>query len=240
MDPIAGPATLDDATPRQRQDWAYRQIRNLIVTGEISPGSPIIESRMAERLQLTRTPVRAALLRLEQEGYVTSSVVEKYSRMTVAPLTVEALNELFLIHGALEGVAARLATMLPGDQREQLALDLEETNAALHNTSFGTLADKLAAQDLHVRFHQIVVEAAAGPRLYAQIEAIQPQVERYERFYTHVLLSGIDDSVREHEDIIAAIREGDAAAAEAATELNWRKGAERYESAVALSRRGTW
>src|SRR5690606_29941835 len=148
--------------------------------------------------------------------------------------------ELFLIHGALEGVAGRLAALLPGDQREQLALDLDETNAALLNTSFGTLADKLAAQDLHVRFHQIVVEAAAGPRLYAQIEAIQPQVERYERFYTHVLLSGIEDSVREHEDIIAAIRDGDEAAAEAAIELNWRKGAERYERAVALSRRGTW
>lgn len=230
-----------EATSRQKQDIAYRQLRDMIVTGQLAPAAAIIDARVAERLGLTRTPVRAALFRLEQEGYVTSSIVEKYSRTTVAPLTADAVPELFMIHAALEGVAVRLAAGLDAETRHQIADEMEELNSELLETTSGKLSAAVRAQDLHVRFHQVAVEAAAGPRLYAQIDAIRPQVERYERFYTHVLMSGIRDSVREHTEVIAAIRAGDPDAAQRAVEINWRNGAERYEQVLGASgRRSSW
>lgn len=230
-----------DTTSRERQDLAYRELRDMIVTGQLAPGAPIIEARAAEHLGLTRTPIRAALLRLEQEGYVISAMVEKYSRTIVAPMTAEAAKELFAIHAALEGIAIRIAAGLDPEMREQIATEMEELNRSLHEASAGEAIDVVRAQDLHVRFHRVAVDAAAGPRLYAQIEAVQPQVERYERLYTHVLISGIRDSVREHADVIAAVRSGDADGAQRSIEANWRNGADRYESVLAMGgQRGTW
>lgn len=206
----------------------------MIVAGELAPKSPIIESRLAEQLDLSRRVIRAALRRLELEGYVNSVLLKKYTRAVVAPLTVESMKELFTIMGALEGLAVRNAAGLEDETRLQIANEMHELNEALMQASEGNPAEIVEAQDLHVRFHEVTVDAAAGPLLYAQIDRIRPQVERYERLYTHVLISGIQDSVSEHADIIAALREGDPDAAQRASEINWRNGADRYEHALAV------
>lgn len=206
----------------------------MIVAGELAPKSPIIESRLAEQLDLSRRVIRAALRRLELEGYVNSVLLKKYTRAVVAPLTVESMKELFTIMGALEGLAVRNAAGLEDETRLQIANEMHALNEALMQASEGNPAEIVEAQNLHVRFHEVTVDAAAGPLLYAQIDRIRPQVERYERLYTHVLISGIQDSVGEHADIIAALREGDPDAAQRASEINWRNGADRYEHALAV------
>lgn len=217
-----------------RQDAAYLKLRDLIVTGELAPGSTIIETQLAEQMELSRSVVRAALRRLELEGYVESVKLNRYSRTVVAPLTEESVVELFPIMGALEGLAARAAAELQEERRVQIADEMQDLNDALLEAS-RPRPDVVRAQDLHVQFHQVTPQAAAGPILYAQIDTIRHQVERYERLYTHVLMSGIEESVDEHKPIIEAIRKGDADGSQQATQINWRRGADRYREALSNS-----
>src|SRR5919197_1241116 len=98
-----------------RPDQVYARLRELIVQGMLAPGSRIVETEIATRLGVSRTPVREALQRLLQEGYVIDTLGTQQSRLTVAPLTREDVHELLNVVGALEGIAARPAAELPED-----------------------------------------------------------------------------------------------------------------------------
>src|SRR5256885_4868427 len=92
----------------ERASRLYDSLRNLIVRGQLAPGARIVETEVAERFGVSRTPVRAAFQRLEREGYVTASATHQ-ARMTVAPLTKEDVGELLDIVGELGGGGARSA-----------------------------------------------------------------------------------------------------------------------------------
>ena len=74
---------------------ALEQVRELIVHGKLSPGTWIVEEELARRLHVSRTPVRAVLQWLQQEGYVREQRTATKSRMIVSPLTKEDSNELY-------------------------------------------------------------------------------------------------------------------------------------------------
>src|SRR5471030_1352252 len=95
-----------------RPEQVYARLRDLIVQGLLSPGSRIIETEIAGRLGVSRTPVREALQRLQQEGFVTGSPGAQQSRLTVAPLTRTDVDELLNVVGALEGLGAYKAASL--------------------------------------------------------------------------------------------------------------------------------
>src|SRR4051812_11872011 len=95
----------DDTLQGTRGDrilGAYSVLRELIVDGRLSPGSRIIETEVAERLGYSRTPIRAALQRLQQEGYVRVSGPGQQARMCVTPLTEEDARELFGVVAEIE------------------------------------------------------------------------------------------------------------------------------------------
>ena len=220
---------------------AHQQIRDLIVAMKLSPGAPLSESELTLRLGASRTPIRQALQQLEQEGFVIAHRHGAITRLSVAPMTVDDMRELHAIFGALQGLAARAATQLPEAARLDLAARLEGLNNDLH-TAWKSRPNSLReAQDLHVAFHRAIDEAVTGRRLSAELRAFQPQVERYERVYTSALLTDFSDALKEHKDMIEAIRKGDPDAAERATVENWRRGSDRYERVVQdLGERGSW
>lgn len=220
---------------------AHQQIRDLIVAMKLSPGAPLSESELTMRLGASRTPIRQALQQLEQEGFVIAHRHGAITRLSVAPMTVEDMRELHAIFGALQGLAARSATQLPEAARLALAARLERLNNDLRAAWQSRPNSLREAQDLHVAFHREIDEAVTGRRLAAELRALQPQIERYERVYTSALLTDFSDALKEHEDMIEAIRKGDADAADRATVLNWRRGSERYERVVQdLGERGSW
>jgi DNA-binding GntR family transcriptional regulator len=220
---------------------AHQQIRDLIVAMKLSPGAPLSESELTLRLGASRTPIRQALQQLEQEGFVIAHRHGAITRLSVAPMTVEDMRELHSIFGALQGLAARSATQLPDATRLDLAARLEGLNNDLRAAWQSRPNSLREAQDLHVAFHRAIDEAVPGRRLAAELRAFQPQVERYERVYTSALLTDFSEALKEHEDMIEAIRKGDADAAERATIENWRRGSERYERVVQdLGERGSW
>lgn len=234
------PAADHGDQPSNNVSRAYLDLRRLIVWGQLPPGARISERVVAERLGLSRTPVRSALHRLEQEGFVSSAGGAAERRLIVAPLTMDDGQELFRIVGHLEGLAARIAAELPPARREAVAARMRELNGELaaQHRARGAAARFF---DLDLRFHQTFVDSVVGPRLITLHRAIKPQCERYARLYASVLLDELPTSIKEHEAIASAIARGDADAAQIAAETNWANAANRLAHIIwQHGERGSW
>ena len=219
----------------------YERLRDLIVHGHLAPGSRLVESDVASRLGVSRTPVRGALQRLQQEGYIVDPSGGKLARPTVAPLTSEDCRELFHIVAEIEGLSGRWAAALPAAERRALARTLRAINADFRREAEVRRPDFNRLHDLDTTFHRTYVEAGAGRRLLALHTTIKPQAERYERLYLSLLVSDLQTSAAEHEAIAAAIERGNADAAQRAVQTNWRNAAERLERVIdRAGERGSW
>jgi len=219
----------------------YARLRELIVGGLLAPGSRIVETEIATRLGVSRTPVREALQRLLQEGYVLDTLGAQQSRLTVAPLTRDDVRELLTVVAALEGIAAHHAASLDADARTALARALREANGDFHRAGRATPIDHDMLYDADERFHRRIVEAGDGPRLLALYDAVKPQAERYIRMYISMLTGDIRSSVAEHDIIIGAVTEGRRDDAESAVESNWRHAADRLSRVIEVAgERGAW
>src|SRR5215467_12021227 len=113
-----------DAPHGSRPEQVYSRLRDLIVQGLLAPGSRVVETEVASRLGVSRTPVREALQRLQQEGFVVGAPGAQQARLTVAPLTRSDVHELLNIVGELEGLGARWAAGLSAADRRALAKEL--------------------------------------------------------------------------------------------------------------------
>jgi DNA-binding GntR family transcriptional regulator len=219
----------------------YERLRELIVRGQLAPGARLIEQDVATRLGTSRTPVRSALQRLQQERYVTVPEGGKHARMTVAPLTMDDAQELFEIVGGLEAAAARRAALLGMTTRVRVSTQLAELNSRLLHATQSGRPDQNEVFSLDTGFHRAYVEAGAGPRILALHDVVKPQAERYVRLYISALLDQIANSISEHDAIVEGIRKGDADGTEKAVLVNWRNAAERLSEVIArLGERGTW
>lgn len=227
--------------PKSRTTYVYERLRELIVFGRLPPGSRLIETDLADRLDVSRTPIREALRRLEQEGYISDESSSNRSGAYVAPLTRDDANELFQIIGAVEGLAAHLAAKLEPDQRSELTDRMKEINGRLKQEADRSQPDKGEIFELDRGFHRTYVEAGGGSRLRRLHASVKPQAERYTRVYISALLDEIQTSVREHRKITAAVEEGRANHAKAAAETNWRNAAGRLGRVIdSFGERGSW
>lgn len=219
----------------------YHELRDLIVRGRLAPGTRIIESDIATRLEVSRTPVRSALQRLQQEGFVLSASPGKQLRLSVAPLTQEDAREVFGILGEIEGLGTRWAAELEPTRRAHLASALTEVNTTLAAAAQHVPADPNEIFDLHTRFHWECLAALDAPRLQALHQGIKPQAERYRRIYSNIFAHDSRISIDEHTVIIERIREGDADGSQRAVQVNWRNAAERLSQVIEMmGERGSW
>ena len=239
--PLDRTGSLASAPHGSRPDQVYARLRDLIVQGSLAPGSRIVETEIASRLGVSRTPVREALQRLQQEGFVMGAPGAQQSRLTVAPLTRDDVHELLDIVGALEGLGARRAAGIHDVERRALVKELRAVNEEFQRSARTTPPDHSRIYDADERLHRRIVQAGVGPRLLALHDAVKPQAERYIRMYISMLVNDITPSVDEHEAMINAIDEGRAADAQQAVEVNWRHAAERLSRVIELAgERGSW
>jgi DNA-binding GntR family transcriptional regulator len=241
MEPAMSAAMRNGPRRSARPEFVYRKLRELIVRGQLAPGTRIVETDVANRLSVSRTPVRGALQRLQQEGYIMDTPLLQQSRPMVAPLTREDANELFSIVAELEGLAARFAASAPPAQREALANQLTDINEQFKRAADAKQQNHNRLWELDERFHRCYVEAGAGPRLIALHNAVKPQAERYERLYVSLLSRDLSPSVMEHRAIIRAIKSGKPDTAQAAVQNNWRNAARRLGAVIEnVGERGRW
>lgn len=206
---------------------AYAEIRGLILSGEALPGTRLKEEELAARCGVSRTPVRDALRRLEGELYV---VRNGASRIFVADWQAEDLDELFALRGMIEAHAAARAATRIGP--ETLAA-LEAANARLEAAVAAPEPDIPAFLEANRRFHDLVVEAAASPRLPAVLALLveQPIVRRTAQHYGR---DALERSAAEHAELIRAL---------AARDSEWARGVmtghirRAYHAFVEASRR---
>lgn len=183
MTPQDIPDAAADATPGNLPEQVYQRLRELIVQGQLAPGSRVVETEVGARLGYSRTPVREALQRLQQEGFVVGAPGAQQARLTVAPLTRADAHELLNIVGELEGLAARWVAALPVPARRALTKELDALNADFHRTGRSVAADHSRLYEADERLHRKIVVASAGPRLIALHDSVKPQAERYIRMY---------------------------------------------------------
>lgn len=219
---------------------AFREIRELIVHGRLSPGSWILEADLAERLNMSRTPVRGAIHWLQREGYILEHRNVSKSRMIVAPLTKEDANELYTIIGRLEGVAGRGVAQLAAAPRKEICLQLRKLNESLAEIAEGR-GKPGDIFELDRDFHHLIVQHGAGARLTTLHRAIEPQTERYWRLYASSIIKDLHISIEEHERIVRAVERGRPDEVEQGLQQNWLKGAERLGHVIDIfGERGSW
>jgi DNA-binding GntR family transcriptional regulator len=221
---------------------AFREIRELIVHGKLSPGTWSVEGDLAQHLGMSRTPVRGALHWLQREGYVLEQKGASKSRMFVSPLTKDDARELYSIIGRIEGMAGRETASLPQSQRLAITEKLRTLNQKLSDIiTDGRSSSAGGIFDLDRNFHRTIVSSGAGPRLTVLHNAIEPQTERYWRLYASSIINDLHLSIEEHEKIITAIEDGDANRVERALKVNWDNGCQRLAHVIDMfGERGSW
>lgn len=229
------PTATDQATR------VYLQLRELIIRGRLAPGTRIIETELADRMDVSRTPVRSALQRLNQEGYVVTQDGMRQTRLSVSPLTQDDAREIFGIVGEVEGLAARLLCRKSEEARTRTCARLRAVDRELLDAAgaMPPLVERIF--DLFTRFHRCYVEAGAGPRLLSLHGVVKPQADRYRRLYSSTQAGRIEASVEEHRAIVAAIAAGNEERAHSAVRVNWSNAAERLAGAIQYAGElGSW
>lgn len=219
----------------------YRRLRALIVTCRLAPGSPLIEADLADRLGASRTPIRAALARLVQEGFVIGLSPRWPPRPIVAPLTAGDVQEVCLMVGALEGVAAWLAAGLASGPRARLVRGIEPATRVLRAARAPRASMLVASRRAYLGFHRSLADAAAGPDLRDELDVLLDQVERYSRAYMPAFLFSTGVVAQELTRLVDSIRAGRADAAERQMRAHWRARACDFRQTVAQAgEQGVW
>lgn len=151
----------DDIEAPQGQT-AYRRLLEEIRSGALSPGARLRETDLAERLGISRTPVREAIRQLEADGLVTHMPRQG---ATIRALDYGEVIELYEMRAVLEGTAARLAA------RAASAIELEEL-AAL-NDELAAAPPGPQARELNRQFHRTLLDAARNRFLVKSMSVLQ-------------------------------------------------------------------
>jgi DNA-binding GntR family transcriptional regulator len=213
-------------------DRAYIELRRRILAGQLTAGSMHLEEALAAALAMSRTPVREACIRLEQEGLVE---VRPRFGVLILPVSAADMAEIYELLTTLEALAARRAAER-GVAAEAL-LSLEKTVAAM---DAALAADDLAAwAEADRAFHDRLVALAGNARLAGVVATFMDQAHRA-RMQTLATRPRPAASNRDHRAVLEAIRRGDGAAAEAIHRRHREESGRMLVALLAdLARRGT-
>jgi DNA-binding GntR family transcriptional regulator len=153
---------MTDETEAPQGQTAYRRLLEEIRSGALSPGARLRETDLADRLGISRTPVREAIRQLEADGLVTHMPRQG---ATIRALDYGEVIELYEMRAVLEGTAARLAA------RAASAIELEEL-AAL-NDELAAAPPGPLARELNRQFHRTLLDAARNRFLVKSMSVLQ-------------------------------------------------------------------
>lgn len=190
---------MAQAKPAQKD--AYSMILEAIDSGIYRPGDRLVESELAERFGVSRTPIREALQRLE-----TQSLLARDGRsLIVASLDHNQMAELYAVRSELEGLAARLAARHATEEEVKVLFDMIEEDRAL-------LEDPTAMARANRRFHRMIHLASHNRYLVQQLDLVYRSMALMAT--TSLAAKGRGEiALREHLSIVDAISKRDEEAA---------------------------
>jgi DNA-binding GntR family transcriptional regulator len=196
-------AKAESTTTYQQQ--AYEFLKGQIMSLELKPGQLVTDSQVAEKLSISRTPVREALRRLQQERLL---VKEARRGWKVVSLSIEDIRDMFEIKLLLEGLIARKAAAC---QDEALRDALRETMERMERAALDNAYELWREMD--IRLHQIIFEMCPNERAGRIIRSLNDQWYRVRVGF--IALEGrVERSNREHWALVESILSGDGDRAE--------------------------
>lgn len=202
------------------RDQAYRILRDAIVNGELAPGAVIRDTELAERVGLSRTPVREALSRLADDGLVET---KPHSWTRVTPLLLREVRDAVVVVRAMHELAVRLAVPVMTERHhDRMRAANKRFAAALEKD------DVQAAVDADDALHDVPVAVSGNKVLAATIERQLPIIRRLERLRFGSLLGR--RSITWHDQLIDACEDGDVETAVAITSRIWTSLLEMFDS----------
>lgn len=187
-------------------DAVYEHLREQIFSGELPPGARLSVPALAETLEVSRSPVRDAVLRLTRERLASE---EPHRGAVVASVGPADLAAIYQVREVLEGLAARLAVENSGRRLfDQLRAVLEDHQEAVEAADL----NRHFKQDM--QFHALIRRACGNPDVVRLLDDVQTQIRLAMR--TTTITGGPRHAVADHRDILAAMESGDPDAAEVA------------------------
>lgn len=183
--------------------YAYEELRRRILTGDIEQGSVLSQSKLAQEIGVSTTPLREALRRLAAEGMVE---LKSHSDAKVASLTAEEARDLYVIRENLDPLAAGLAA------ESRTPADIANIQAALEQLKPLHDAADLTAMIVHREFHRAIYTASHNPLLIGILEGLWDKADRYRQIGLKSQKDSEKDRVRvreEHIEIADAVIQGD-------------------------------
>lgn len=196
---------------RPLRELVYEELRNLILSGEIKPGTRMMEIELADSMGVSRTPIREAIRKLEKEGLVT---IEPRKGAYVSTISMNDIVNILQIRGTLEGLAAMLAATRI---KEIELMKLKEASQAFDRAvEEGNTKDMISNDTL---FHHIIVEASGNDLLIKMVTDLQEIVLRF-RYLYYKDFKRAEKMPPEHANILRAIETGSGETARSAAEFH--------------------
>lgn len=184
----------------------YESLKESILNGSLKPGEKLMESRIAEDLGVSRTPVREAIRKLEKEKYV--KMIPRKGAY-VEDLTMEDILEVLEIRIVLEGLASKLAAKnISEDMKEKIRSNMSNFDSASNKL------DRKELISLDEKFHHMIYLASGNQKLNEIVRELQDQFQRFRLSYFNELSSYMK-LANSHNKLYQAIIDGDEDKAEA-------------------------
>jgi GntR family transcriptional regulator, rspAB operon transcriptional repressor len=198
---LAGPIR-----PSLVREEVYSRLKREILSGQLGGGTRLGEIALAERLGVSRTPVREAVQRLAQDGLV-EVLPNRGARVRL--LAASEVEHTYTVRATLDGLAARLAASRPATERAAQVLLLQ---AALARLEAADPNDWQQQTQADLAFHQAIAQASANPVLENTLQGLAESVARVKLLTQS--LNQTPETAQDHRAIVAAIEQGQAGEAE--------------------------
>lgn len=182
------------------RDVVFKKLRQAILTGAYKPGERLMEIHLADKLGVSRTPIREAIRKLELEGLV---IMIPRRGAVVAEITEKSLKDVLEVRRALDVLGIELACeRITDEEKEALKKAQINFEAAIKTGDLRSIAEK------DVAFHNIIIDATRNIRLMQLANNLSEQMYRY-RFEYIKDMSQHENLINEHQAICESILSGD-------------------------------
>ena len=192
--------SLDTQSYLPLRDEVFCTLRDLILKGELKPGDRLMEIHLADKLGVSRTPVREAIKMLEREG-LALTIPRRGAQ--VARMTEKDLSDVLEVRKVLDELAVEKACKNINDEiTARLRGAMDEFKKAVSEDDTKTIVEADEA------FHRIIYEAADNPRLLSIVDNLKEQMYRFRFEYVREE-KNYDKLIDEHQSIVDGLKRGD-------------------------------
>lgn len=188
---------------KSMEQFVYTTITEAIVKRKLAPGTQLIEMSIAEQLNVSRTPVRNAIKRLENDGFI--NVIPNRGAFVIHP-SLEEMAQAYFIRKELELISVREGfPLMTTHHTDKMSALIQQEKKALNESNI------MAYLEINKQFHMVMANACGNKFLTDYLDKILNQIDLYLLIYNaiHELEKEFDTGWEEHTDLVEAIKTND-------------------------------